>query len=236
MKSIALVITCEHAVDTVPAFYEQYFTNYQSLLATHRGIDFGALAIALRLSHAFGCPLVSAHVTRLLIDCNRSLTNAHCFSEVSASFSPAEKNQLINTYYLPFRQQAIDYINTSLIGGHQVWHLSIHSFTPDLNGQTRSTDIGLLYDPKRPSEKIIAYKWQRLLKKHGKYRRIRMNYPYKGTADGFTTTLRKQFDDDDYVGIEVESNQLLTCEPHSLAMVADVLCVTLTMLINEFMT
>jgi hypothetical protein len=34
-----------------------------------------------------------------------------------------------------------------------------------------------------------------------------MNYPYQGKADGFTTTLRRQWPGDSYVGIEIEVNQ-----------------------------
>ena len=38
--------------------------------------------------------------------------------------------------------------------------------------------------------------------------RIRMNYPYLGKADGFTTSLRHQFQER-YIGIELELNQEL---------------------------
>jgi hypothetical protein len=34
-----------------------------------------------------------------------------------------------------------------------------------------------------------------------------MNYPYQGKADGFTTTLRRKWPADSYVGIEIEVNQ-----------------------------
>jgi hypothetical protein len=36
--------------------------------------------------------------------------------------------------------------------------------------------------------------------------KVRFNYPYKGTSDGLTTTLRKKFGPQ-YVGIEIEINQ-----------------------------
>ena len=37
--------------------------------------------------------------------------------------------------------------------------------------------------------------------------KIRRNFPYLGTADGFTTFLRKQFDGKYYAGVEIEINQ-----------------------------
>jgi hypothetical protein len=36
---------------------------------------------------------------------------------------------------------------------------------------------------------------------------VKMNQPYKGTDDGFTTYLRKKFDPEHYAGIELEVNQ-----------------------------
>jgi hypothetical protein len=36
-----------------------------------------------------------------------------------------------------------------------------------------------------------------------------MNYPYLGISDGFTCELRKKFLEQDYVGLEIESNQAL---------------------------
>jgi hypothetical protein len=41
--------------------------------------------------------------------------------------------------------------------------------------------------------------------------RIRMNYPYLGKADGFTTSLRQEFQEQ-YIGIELELNQKLFAE------------------------
>jgi len=34
-----------------------------------------------------------------------------------------------------------------------------------------------------------------------------MNRPYLGTSDGHTTSLRKEFRDESYLGIEIEVNQ-----------------------------
>ena len=38
---------------------------------------------------------------------------------------------------------------------------------------------------------------------------MRRNYPYRGSSDGLTTTLRGLFADPDYLGIEIEVNQAL---------------------------
>lgn len=216
MNKIALLITCEHAVDTIPEQYSNLFIPFKELLATHRGIDFGALSIALYLQEHLRCDFVQAYTSRLLIDCNRSLKHPSCFSEVTIELSLEKKQQIINHYYMPYREQVINIIKKHITAGQQVWHLSIHSFTPIMDGNTRNADIGLLYDPKRPSEKKLATKIQKEIKELAPEFRVRMNYPYKGTSDGFTSALRKQFTDESYAGIEIESNQALTTKEHSL--------------------
>lgn len=216
MNKIALLITCEHAVDTIPAQYSNLFVPFRELLASHRGIDFGALSIALYLQEHLPCDFVQAQTSRLLIDCNRSLKHPSCFSEATNGLSVEKKQLIINHYYLPYREQVINLIKKHVAAGLQVWHLSIHSFTPIMDGITRNADIGLLYDPQRSSEKKLASKMQKEIKALAPNLRVRMNYPYKGTSDGFTSALRKQFTDASYTGIEVESNQALTKQDHSL--------------------
>ncbi|MDD5941447.1 N-formylglutamate amidohydrolase [Fibrobacter sp.] len=88
----------------------------------------------------------------------------------------------------------------------EIVHLGIHSFTPVLNGKVRNTDIGILYDPTRPQERAYANVIKDEIKRLYPAMKVRFNYPYKGTSDGLTTTLRKKFDPQ-YVGIEIEINQ-----------------------------
>ena len=172
MRKITLVLSCEHAVNTVPEEYQVYFAPYQSLLETHRGFDRGAVVIAQKLSIFFKTELITAKATRLLIDCNRSLSHPHCFSEITTPLPKKEKAILIQQYYLPFRQQVEQVIKKHIEQNQEVWHLSLHSFTPTYNTITRNADIGLLYDPKRPREVFLAKHWQQQMKKQKQNLRI----------------------------------------------------------------
>lgn len=212
MNPLALVISCEHAVDTVPEQYLPLFAPFKTLLASHRGIDFGALAIAEYLTKQIPSDFIQASCTRLLIDCNRNTKNSRCFSEISQNLSAAEQQYIMDNYYWPFRHQAMAIIKQHIDNGSQVLHLSIHSFTPVLNGVTRNADIGLLYDPRRSSEKRFASQWKTELKKLAPEYKIRMNYPYKGISDGFTSMMRKRYTATQYIGIELESNQAITLD------------------------
>jgi predicted N-formylglutamate amidohydrolase len=233
MKPIAVVLSCEHAVNAIPEAYRHYFSDNEALLNTHRGLDFGAQAIAFALSQSLQIELASATVSRLLIDCNRCLSHPECFSTMSAKLSSFEKNQVIEQYYLPFRQQVESRIKTHLTRGYQVWHLSIHSFTPLFKGVIRKAEFGLLYDPKRLAEKAMAKSWQALLKKHTQDWRVYLNYPYKGYINGFTTHLRTQYSDSDYLGIELEVNQALTLDTIALAQAITLLKTTLKMMLEQ---
>ena len=210
MKPLALIISCEHAVNTIPAAFSVLFHHHQHQLNSHLGIDFGALEIATYLSEQLPTRYYGkATVSRLLIDCNRSLHHRQCFSKHVQCLSDAEKNYLINTYYQPFRQSVIDAINPLINQHHRVLHLSIHSFTPVWQQRPRQADIGLLYHPQRAHERLFAGHWQRLLTQYAPELRVRLNYPYRGNTDSFTQTLRTVYSEHDYLAFEVETNQAI---------------------------
>lgn len=205
-----LLITCEHAVNTIPEPYRGCFKNYQDLLDTHRGIDYGALDIATFLANQLNCTIFTASTSRLLIDFNRSIGHPSCFSEATQILPKKQKQTIIETYYQPYRQRVESFIAGQLQQGKNILHLSIHSFTPVMGGVTRNADLGLLYDPRRKLEKDFAHQWQIFLKKITDTPiKVRKNYPYQGKSDGFTTALRHQFEPSQYMGIEVETNQSL---------------------------
>lgn len=227
MKSNLLIMTCEHAVNVIPHEYQSLFLPHRELLSTHKAIDLGALEIAQHLSSQFNCELFSASASRLLIDCNRSLHDPHCFSEITHPLPPQDKEAIITNYYLPFRNQVEECIRGH-IKKYQVLHLSIHSFTPVLNGVVRNAGIGLLYDPKRHGEKEVARLWRGVLECESPYR-VRMNYPYRGTSDGFASALRKRYSEVDYLGFEVEVNQELVED--SLDEIIKAICLSLEQLL-----
>ena len=215
-----LLITCEHAVNQIPPFFQEAFAPHQALLSTHRGYDIGAANLARRISEEFKLPYFEAMVSRLLIDCNRSLGHPHCFSELSSCFDEQMKSTIIDAYYKPYRNAVSNYIQ-SMVHERPILHLSIHSFTPNLHGVERLADIGLLYHPGRVQEQILAKEWQTWLSKACPAFKIRRNYPYQGKSDGLVQSLRKQFSEKEYLGFEIEFNQKLFAEESSTKMVED---------------
>ena len=202
-----LVITCEHGGNLVPAIYRSLFVGADDVLASHRGYDPGALELAKKLAKSLDAPLFFSTTTRLLVELNRSLRHRSLFSPYTREFSESQKAQLLERHWRPYRIEVETEIARMIAGGRSVLHLSAHSFTPELNGQLRRADIGLLYDPRRSHESAFCAHWRDRLRVLDPSLIVRRNYPYLGTADGFTTALRQQFGDDLYSGIELEVNQ-----------------------------
>lgn len=203
----ALIITCEHGGNDVPAAYAPLFAGYEALLATHRGWDAGALALAQQLATAFDAPLFAATTTRLLIDLNRSIGHRHLHSEATRGLALAARRNIAAQYYRPHRDAVEAEVARLIAAGRRVVHIASHSFTPELGGVVRQADVAWLYDARRAGECTLAAHWLAALKRRRPALRLRRNYPYEGKGDGLTALLRKRHSDAEYVGIELEVNQ-----------------------------
>jgi predicted N-formylglutamate amidohydrolase len=202
-----VVVTCEHGGNRIPPEYRAPFKDAGAVLRTHRGYDAGALSLARGFADALAAPLHASVVSRLLIDLNRSPGHPKLYSEFTRPLPPALQHELFERHYLPYRSGVERCIADAIAAGRRVLHVSTHSYTPVLDGRERNADIGLLYDPSRAAERRFALCWQAALEDIAGACRTRLNYPYAGRADGFTTYLRKRFAPQHYLGIEIEINQ-----------------------------
>lgn len=200
-----LILTCEHAFNTIPQEYQGLFINSEEILESHRGYDPGAFDLFNELKDL--ADFSSFQETgRLLVEVNRSKGHSNLFSEFTKKLSETSKTKLLGQYYFPYRDPVEKQISSLIGKGEKLLHFSVHTFTPSLNDEIRNTDIGLLYDPARSAEKEFCINFKRNLRDQNPGLKIRFNYPYLGKADGFTTYLRKIFPEN-YIGIELEVNQ-----------------------------
>jgi predicted N-formylglutamate amidohydrolase len=202
-----LVVTCEHGGQRIPTAYRHLFAGHQALLDSHRGFDPGALRLARDLAIGLQAPLIYATVSRLLVDLNRSVGNPSLHGFMVPAQPPDLRAAIIEHFYRPYRQKAETAIQTAIRTHGWALHISAHSFTPVLDGQVRNADVGLLYDPSRPTEAALARHWKAGLARQAPHLRVRRNYPYAGKGDGLTRSLRQQWPTDLYTGIELEINQ-----------------------------
>lgn len=205
----SFVVTCEHGGNRIPPAYRRFFATWREVLETHRGWDPGALRMAQDLSKAFDAPLVESTMSRLLVDLNRSIGNPDLFSDAIPREPPTLRTEIVTAHYLPYRERAEGLVEQAVGRGHRVVHVSSHSFTPVLDGDVRTADVGLLYDPARPGEAALCTRWKEALADLAPELRVRRNYPYLGRGDGLASHLRKRFGPADYIGVELEVNQAI---------------------------
>ena len=207
------MLTCEHASNKLPAAFKSAVPA--EVLKTHRAYDIGAVQVFRKLVK-FAKPefFSEGKFSRLFVDLNRTITNKSTFSDYLRDNAKARAQA--TAYWTEYRTAIEKFVESALKPKTQaatIVHLGIHSFTPELNGKVRNTDIGILYDPARPQERAYANVIKAEIQRLHPEMKVRFNYPYKGTTDGLTTTLRKKFGQR-YVGIEIEINQkFFRCPP-----------------------
>ena len=163
--------------------------------------------MARQLGRDLRAPLVTSTVSRLLIDLNRSIGHPQLFSAATRSVPAAMRRSIVAAHYLPYRGQVEQFVARAVSRGRRVVHVSSHSFTPELHGEVRRADVGLLYDPRRRGEVRLCARWKAALADIAPDLRVRRNYPYAGKGDGLTSYLRRRFPPAAYVGVEIEVNQ-----------------------------
>lgn len=212
-----VVVTCEHASWAAPA----RAGLDPAVCASHVGWDAGALEAADALGRALGVPVLAGRWTRLWVDLNRSASEPAVIPtrsfgvDVPANAIPehARQQRLARDWH-PWRAEAAKRIAQAIADHGAVLHLSVHTFTPELDPAGRTFPLGVLFDPARRAEQAVA---DRLL---SAVPEGRANQPYAGTDDGHTTALRRDFPDPAYAGVELELNQALLGTPAWPALIA----------------
>jgi predicted N-formylglutamate amidohydrolase len=149
------VLVCDHASNRVPERLGTLGLG-PDLLADHIGWDPGAADVARRLADHLDCALVLSSYSRLVIDCNRPLGHAESIAERSAGvsipgnlgLSPLERSIRIDALFRPYHDAIAGLLDRRF--RRPTLLISIHSFTPTLNGQLRPWHIGVSHwrDPR----------------------------------------------------------------------------------------
>jgi predicted N-formylglutamate amidohydrolase len=191
----------------VPNVFAALFAGATDVLATHRGYDLGAIEVARAFGRGLGITPFAATTTRLVVDLNRSPGNRNVFSSYTRSLSAEQRAAALAAHYWPYRKAVEDSVAEAVGAGEIVLHVSVHSFTPVLRGETRHCDVGFLYDPGHRGEVRFVESWHAALAAAAPTLRLRRNYPYRGVSDSLVTHLRRRHGGRGYVGMELEINQ-----------------------------
>ncbi len=214
------VFTCEHASAAVPDQYGGLGLGSDDLV-DHVAWDIGAAALARRLAETFASPLVESGCSRLVVDCNRDLDDhdlivAETHGVVvpgNSALDAAERAHRIARWHAPYHEAVDDVLR----GRREPTILvSVHSFTPELRGQRRELEVGVLYDDHLPLAGTLAA----AIAASGLV--VRHNEPYSG-LDGLIYSARVHGTRHGlrYVELEV-NNGLLRADASVVAIAAKV--------------
>ena len=157
------VIVCEHASNAIPERFAGLGLSDEAL-ERHIAWDPGALDVARHMAERLDAPLVRATVSRLMIDCNRSLdapdlivSEADSITVPGNYISEEERRIRAATIHEPFHAALSRLIEARLAARRPTALVSVHSFTPVLNGLARPWAVGIIFGgDRRLADPLIA--------------------------------------------------------------------------------
>jgi predicted N-formylglutamate amidohydrolase len=143
----AFVLVCDHASNRVPRSLSNLGLRPDQL-AGHIAWDPGAATVARGLSARLDAPLILGGWSRLVIDLNRPLASPESIPEESdhvpvpgnLGLGGAERARRISALFEPYHLAVAALLEQR---GPRTRLLSIHSFTPALDGQQRPWHVGV---------------------------------------------------------------------------------------------
>jgi predicted N-formylglutamate amidohydrolase len=154
-----LVLFSDHAGRAIPKRLGRLGLS-QVELDQHIGWDIGIGAMARRMAAALDAPAIISGYSRLVIDCNRRLDDPTSIAQESDRI-PVPGNRGLTATDRKARAEAIFHpyhraIETIVAAKHDQGRvpaiISLHSFTPRMNGLARPWHVGILWnrDPRLP--------------------------------------------------------------------------------------
>lgn len=147
------LIICDHASNNVPAKLNKLGLS-DDILEQHIGIDIGTEQIGRYLSKALDATMVMANYSRLVIDLNRGTDHPTSIPPVSdhitipgnQNITKADRQARIDEIYHPHHNAIEQACLNIRERGQLPFIISVHSFTPEMDGFKRPWEIGILWD------------------------------------------------------------------------------------------
>jgi len=205
---VPVLLVCDHASNRFPRSLGTMGLDYLNRVS-HIALDIGANAVAETLADNLGATAVLCQYSRLIVDCNRELIDDSAFLECSAgvdvpgnnNLQESEKEIRASEIYWPYHNAIKDQIVRLKRLGIDPVVISIHSFTPVINGNDREWEIGVLWDKDPVTAEIFLTR----LAKAGYL--VGDNKPYSGKdPEDFTIDYHAESIGLPHVGIEISQN------------------------------
>ena len=190
----------------------------------HLALDIGAGALTELLAERLGATAVLCRYSRLIVDCNRQLMDPGAFLEYgdgvvipgNRKLRQVDRDRRADEIYWPYHDAIAGQIQRFRGRGIDPVLVSIHSFTPVLNGEARSWEMGVLWDKDRATAEVFIQD----LRQAGYL--VGDNEPYSGKApQDFTIDHHAESIGIPHVGIEIRQD--LIFRDDGVARLADLL-------------
>ena len=210
-----VLILCDHAGKVVPGGLGRLGIDEEAL-SRHIGWDIGAADLTRALARRLRAPAILNHCSRLVIDANRRPWSPTSIPPVSdgcvvpgnRDLPDGEVRERIRSYFIPYHRVVARRIGAFRRAGVVPAIVSLHSFTPRMDGQDRPWHVGVLWrHDRRISDPALAA----LRARPGLV--VGDNQPYSGLGEfGFTIEFHTQRTRLPHVMFEVRQDQIDTAD------------------------
>ena len=205
---VPVLLVCDHASHRFPRSLGTMGLDYLNR-HSHVVHDIGAGALVEMLANNLGVTAVLCEYSRLIVDCNRELADHNAFLEYNDGVDiPAnhnlrsdEKGKRASEIYWPYHNAIEGQIGRLKDQGINPVFISIHSFSPVINGEAREWEIGVLWDKDSVTAEIFLTR----LVEAGYL--VGDNKPYSGKdPEDFTIDFHAESTGLSHVGIEISQD------------------------------
>lgn len=209
-----LFLTCEHGGNALPDWIDP-LEHEREWIEAHWGWDPGADQLVERLCELEEGYAVLARYSRLMCDPNRSrqqqdLVRTHVFDEpisFNEGLTEAEVDQRFADYHEPYHDEVDRHLERQTARNPDLFLVSIHTFTPELDGDVRDMEIGVLFDDAQPYADRVAES----IREEGFD--TALNAPYSGYNDLIYSVKRHGTEHDvHHVELEIRNDLLETSD------------------------
>ncbi|MEO1201501.1 MAG: N-formylglutamate amidohydrolase [Pseudomonadota bacterium] len=218
-----ILLVCDHASCAFPAVLGDMGLD-PFARRCHLAIDIGAGSLTEYLADSLGVTAVLAQYSRLVVDCNRDLMDPSAFLAYgdgilvpgNANLKASAKKARADAIYWPYHaaiEREVDRLSA-------LWDkpafISVHSFTPVLNGEARECEIGILWDKDTSLKEIFLEDFR------AEGYVVGDNEPYSGKAPAdYTIDNHAETRDLPCLGIEIRQD--LINDPAGVARIGNIM-------------
>lgn len=208
-----LLLVCDHASRAFPPHLGTLGVAEPDTFE-HIAWDIGAAAVTRGLAAALDAPAVLCRWSRLVVDCNRRLTDPSAFAEISdaipipgnQSMTAEDREWRIKAIWEPYHAAIEERLDAFASRDITPAFISVHSFTPLLGEAARPWHVGILWDQDERIPRPVLESLKRVDGLH-----VGDNEPYSGRhPTDYTLHAHAALRGLPYVGFEVRQDLLAT--------------------------